>query len=123
MAEPTKQDLRSRLLNFAAWLSAVVETLPTTRPASHMSDRLARGGGSPFSRCAEVSCGDCPADSCDRVLRVLEKLREVRSHLGEVQQRRPTQSALQISPLLAECDELIAIFAASLRKAERDRCP
>jgi hypothetical protein len=121
MAQPMKQDLRGRLLKFAAWLSAVVEALPTTRPASHMSDPLARYGGLPLAKCTEDACGDCPTDSCDRVHRVLEKLREVRAHLGRMQQRHPTQCLLRVSPLLAECDALIAIFAASLKKGERDR--
>lgn len=113
-------DLEDRLLDYAAAIIRLVEELPKTRAGNHIAAQLLRSGTSPLPNHGEAESAESPADFVHKLKICLKELRETKRWLRLVA-RVPMLSPTDGDPLLQETVELIRIFAASIRTAEKRR--
>jgi four helix bundle protein len=111
-------DLEDRLLDYAAAIVRLVEELPKSRAGNHVAAQLLRSGTSPLPNHGEAESAESPADFIHKLKVCLKELRETKRWLRLVA-RIPALPAHAVDPLLAETVELIRIFAASIRTAEK----
>ena len=110
-------DLEERLIDFVLRIDEVVELLPNTRLANHLAGQLIRSGSSPALNYGEVQSAESQKDFIHKILVVLKELRETRICLKIIQRKLWIDERI-IDPVLAENEELIAIFAKSCQTAK-----
>jgi len=116
-----KYDLEERLIDFAVRIMDLVETLPNTRAGNHVAGQLVRCGTSPAPNYGEAQSAESRSDFIHKVKIVHKELRETNVWLQIIHRRRMTRSGDQTKSLIAECNELISIFVASAKTAQRNR--
>ena len=123
---PTRQygksapyDLEDRLLEFAAQIVLLVELLPSTKAGNHIAGQLLRCGTSPLSNHGEVEAAESRKDFLHKLRICLKELRETKRWL-RLCSRLNLTPATSLRPCLAAPDELIRIFVASVRTAEKN---
>jgi four helix bundle protein len=117
--EKPKFDLEDRLLEFSARLITLVDALPVSRAGNHVACQLLRCGTSPFANHGEVQAAESRKDFVHKLGVCLKELREVRRWLRLIA-RVDLLPVQRISTLLLESEELIRIFSASIRTAEKN---
>jgi four helix bundle protein len=117
--EETKFDLEDRLLEFTARLIRLVDALPVSRAGNHVAGQLLRCGTSPFANHGEVQAAESRKDFVHKLSVCLKELREVRRWLRLIA-RVELLTVQTVRLLLLEDEELIRIFAASIRTAEKN---
>ncbi len=114
-----KFDLEDRLLEFAVRLTKLVDALPNSRTGNHVGGQLLRCGKSPFAHHGEVQAAESRKDFIHKLGVCLKELKEVRRWLRFIA-RIELVPVQRLRPLLIENEELICIFAASIRTAEKN---
>ncbi len=111
-------DLEDRLLDFSARIIRLVDLLANTRAANHVAGRLLRCGTSPYGNHGEVEAAESRRDFVHKLRVCLKELTESRRWLRLLQKAAlvPERKMLAI---LGETEELIKIFFASVRTAEK----
>jgi len=111
-------DLEDRLLDFSARIIRLVDSLANTRAANHVAGRLLRCGTSPYGNHGEVEAAESRRDFVHKLRVCLKELTESRRWLRLLQKAAlvPERKMLAI---LGETEELIKIFFASVRTAEK----
>src|SRR4051812_15699740 len=74
----TPDELAERLLNLAARVGKVVDSLTDTRLGRHIAGQLVRSGTSPGSNYEEACAAESKADFVHKLKIVLKELRETR---------------------------------------------
>lgn len=99
-------DLEDRLLEFAVQIIDVTDALPNTRAGNHIAGQLLRSGTSPYGNHGEVESAESRKDFVHK-LRLAGRLKRLPApaNLGECTD---------------EAEELIRIFVASIRTAEKN---
>jgi four helix bundle protein len=115
-----KYDLEDRLLEFAVQVIDFTEALPNTRAANHIAGQLLRSGTSPYGNHGEVESAESRRDFVHKLKVCLKELRETRRWLRLVGRLKTQPRLPNILECLNEADELIRIFVASIRTAERN---
>lgn len=102
-------DLEERLLEFAALIVRLEGRMPNGRAGNHIAGQLLRCGTSPLYNHGEAQAAESVDDFIHKMSVCLKELKETRRWLRLIKR----------VPLLkpAEVEELIKIFAASLRTA------
>jgi four helix bundle protein len=113
-------DLEERLLEYAATIIRLVEGLPETRAGNHVAGQLLRSGTSPLPNHGEAQAAESRNDFIHKLSVCLKELKESRRWL-KLTRRVPLVSAPDVDAILEETEELIKIFAASLRTARSRR--
>ncbi len=116
-----KFDLEERLIKFAIQVLEIAEALPRTRIGNHVAGQLIHCGTSPPPNYAEAQSAESANDFIHKIKVVLKELREVRVWLLLIQRKGLLRLPDKLPPALAECDELISIFVASIGTAKRNR--
>ena len=98
-----KYDLENRLIDFAVRIIKLVESLPKSPVGNHIAGQLLRSGTSPAPNYGEAQSAESRKDFIHKMGVCLKELRETRVWL------------------IAECNELISIFVASIRAATKNR--
>jgi len=114
-------DLEDRLLVFAARIIRVSESMKPTPAGRHVGDQLLRSGTSPFANHGEAEGAESLNDFVHKLRICYKELRESRRWMRLAQRADLLDQPERLTPLLDEADELIRIFAASLRTAEKKR--
>jgi four helix bundle protein len=124
--QPTSQengkrnfDLEERLISFAVRVLNVAEALPNTRTGLHIANQLIRCGTSPASNYGEAQSAESRSDFIHKMKVCLKESRETRVRLMLIRRKPLLERREALSPLIAECNELIAIFVTSIATAER----
>ncbi|MCU0772266.1 MAG: four helix bundle protein [Verrucomicrobia bacterium] len=112
-----RYDLEERLLAYAVRIVRLVEQLPDTRAGNHVAGQLLRSGTSPLPNHGEAQAAESRRDFIHKLRICQKELRESRRWLRLIQ-RVPLLKAGRVQPLVDETDELIRIFAASVRTAQ-----
>jgi four helix bundle protein len=112
-------DLEDRLIDFAVRVLDLVEALPRTRVGNHIAGQMVRCGTSPASNYAEAQSAESRNDFIHKLKIVLKELREARVWLLLIQRKALIKPPDEVAPVLAECNELISIFVASIGTAEK----
>ena len=115
-----KYDLGDRLLEFAVQVIDFTEALRNTRSANHIAGQLLRSGTSPYGNHGEVESAESRKDFVHKLKICLKELRETRRWLRLVGRLKTQRCPPNLVECLNEADELIRIFVASIRTAERN---
>jgi four helix bundle protein len=115
-----KFDLEDRLLEFTAELLKLVDALPTSRAGNHISGQLLRCGTSPFANHGEAQAAESRKDFIHKLGVCFKELKEIKRWLRLIGRVELIPLA-HLRPLLIETEELLRIFSASIRTAERNR--
>ena len=112
-------NLEERLLEFSARIIRLVDALPNTRAANHLAGQILRSGTSPYGNHGEVEAAESCKDFVHKLKVCLKELKETRRWLRLVKQSKmlPEKNMVLI---LAESEELIRIFFASIRTTEKN---
>ena|ERR1700682_1983917 len=114
-----KYDLEERLLTFTANIVRLADSLPSTKAGNHIASQLLRCGTSPLANHGEVEAAESRKDFLHKLRICLKELRETwwwlrligRLELADVPELRAS---------LSEVEELIRIFAASVRTTQKN---
>jgi four helix bundle protein len=112
-------DLEDRLLDFAAQIVQLVDSLPSTKAGNHIAGQLLRCGTSPLSNHGEVEAAESQRDFLHKLRICLKELRETKRWLRLVGRVNLTQDA-RLNGCLNKVEELIRIFVASIRTTEKN---
>jgi len=115
-------DLEERLLDYAARIVRLTEKLPDTRAGDHIASQLLRSGTSPLPNHGEAEGAESKNDFVHKLGICHKELRESRRWLKLIRRIPLLTETEPLDALLAETDELIRIFAASIRTARANGC-
>ena len=111
------QELEDRLIDFAVMVIGVVEVLPSSKAGNHIGGQMIRSGTSPAPNYGEARSAESRRDFIHKMKISLKELRETIIWLKIISRKQLVDDSL-VSRVIAECDELIAIFIASTRTAD-----
>jgi four helix bundle protein len=112
-----RYDLEDRLINFAVQICLLTDRFPSTPIAKHVSTQITRSGTSPFANYGEAQAAESRQDFSHKLKLCLKGLRETQAWLKFVE--RMTLCPEGAEAARRECDQLVAIFAASIKTAGR----
>lgn len=112
-------DLEERLLEFAVAIIRLAEQLSPTRAGNHVAGQLLRSGTSPLPNHAEAQAAESVEDFIHKLKICLKELKESLRWLRLIQRVPLVTPAVDVETLLQETDELIRIFSASIRTAQK----
>ena len=115
-----RYDLEERLIKFAVAILEVVDLLPNTRAGNHIAGQLVKSGTSPAPNYGEAQGAESRKDFIHKMRISLKELRETFVWLRIIQLRSMTKAKEKLERLLRECEELISIFVASVKTANRN---
>jgi four helix bundle protein len=115
-----RYDLEERLLDFAVNVVELTESLPSTRAGNHIAGQLLRCGTSPLSNHGEVEAAESRKDFLHKLRICLKELRETKRWLRLVSRLKKLGEPANLPACLNEVEELIRIFAASVKTAEKN---
>ncbi len=116
-----KYDLEERLINLAVIIIDLIEYMPNTKSANHLAGQLLRSGTSPALNYGEAQSGESPNDFIHKIKVVLKELRETLVCLKIIYRTKLYTKEDKMKVVLKETDELVAIFVASVKTAEKNR--
>jgi four helix bundle protein len=108
-------DLEDRLLRFAANVVRLSEGIPSSRAGKHVAGQFLRAGTSVLPNHGEAQAAESPNDFVHKLRICLKDLRETRRWLRLILEVPLLKEADQADHLLNETEQLIKIFAASVR--------
>ena len=117
----TKYDLENRLLEYSVKIIKVVDQLPNSRVGNHIGRQLVRSGTSPYPNHGEAQAAESPKDFVHKLRISLKELRETQRWLKLIQRVPLLKQPEKIDIVLEETEELIKIFVASIRTAEKKK--
>jgi four helix bundle protein len=115
---PRQYDLDDRLLALAVRVCRITAGFPPSLIGRHAGLQLIRSVTSPAANYAEAQGAESRRDFIHKLRICLKELREVRTWLRFVCGMELSSGA-SVLEARRECDELIAILAASIKTAKR----
>jgi four helix bundle protein len=116
-----KYDLEKRLLNYAALIVKLTDRMPKTRAGNHVAGQLLRSGTSPLANHGEAQSAESPKGFIHKLRICLKELREAYRWLCLVKSVPLVKPTTVVDFVLVETDELIRIFVASIKTAEKKK--
>jgi len=116
----TRYDLEERLLEYAAQVIRLVERLPSTRAGNHVAGQLLRSGTSALPNHGEAQAAESRKDFIHKLKICHKELRESARWFRLIA-KVPMLEDQEVDRLIRETEELVRIFATSIRTAERNR--
>lgn len=113
-------DLEDRLIEFAARVIEVVESLPDTRAGNYIAGQFIRCGMAPPLLYGEAQAAESPDDFIHKMKVVLKELKETRVCLKLIIRKEMIKPASRLDGLGNECEQLIKIVAASIETARKN---
>jgi four helix bundle protein len=95
--------------------------MPTTKSGNHLANQLVRSGTSPALNYGEAQSAESKSDFVHKLRIVLKELRETSVSLRISIRISPPDSESNLREALDECNQLIAIFVASIQTARGKR--
>jgi four helix bundle protein len=117
--EAREYDLEERLLEFSVGVVKLIGVLPNNRAGNHVAGQLLRSGTSPYPNHGEAQAAESVRDFVHKMRVALKELRESKRWLRLIYRVPLVDDPEETAPLLTECDELVRIFVASIRTAEK----
>lgn len=109
-------DLQDRLIEFAVMICTLCNDLPSTPLGKHINNQVLRSGTSPAPNYGEAQGAESRKDFIHKMRVCLKELRETYVWLRLIERLEMTK-ANAIEKILQECNELISIFATSIKTA------
>lgn len=120
MAAP-KFDLEERLLEFAVRVIRLTESMNRTAAGVYVANQLLRSATSPFGHHGEAEGAESRDDFIHKLRVCYKELREAPRWLRLVQRAPLVAKPTLLDGVVTEADELVRIFAASIRTAQNNR--
>ena len=98
-------------------IDEIVEHLPSSRLGSHLAGQIIRSGTSPALNYGEAQSAESQKDFIHKIQIILKELKETRIAL-KIICKKPLMDISIVNPVLNENEELIAIFAKSIKTAK-----
>ena len=114
-----KFDLDERLINFAAAVIDVSETLPNTIAGRHIAGQLVRCGTAPALHYGEAQGAESRKDFIHKLKIGLKELRESLNCLRIIRKKKWNNEE-SIAKILDENNQLISIFVKSIEPARKN---
>ena len=114
-------DLEERLLEYSVQIIKIVEQLPKTRAGNHVAGQLLRSGTSPYPNHGEAQAAESPKDFIHKLRISLKELRESQRWLKLIKRVPLIRKPEPLNHISQETEELIKIFVASIRTAEKKK--
>ncbi len=111
-------DLEERLLDYGAAIIRLTEGLPNGRAGNHVAGQLLRPGTSSLSNHGEGQAAESRDDFIPKLSICLKELKESRRWLQLILRVPLTRDVKSVETLGGETEELIRIFAKSIRTAK-----
>jgi len=115
-----KYDLQERLIKFAVAILEMVDMLPNTRAGVHIAGQIVKSGTSPAPNYGEAQGAESRKDFIHKMGISLKELRETFVWLKIIKIRAMIKAEAKIEGLICECEELISIFASSIKTAKKN---
>ena len=112
-------DLEKRLLDYATMIIRLVEKLSLTYAAKYVGGQLLRSGLSPLFNHGEAESAESIKDFIHKLSICLKELRESKRAVLLIKKVPLAKDVDAVDQVLAETEELICIFVASIRTAKR----
>jgi len=117
----TEFDLLDRLVRFSVSIIRLVEALPSTKAANHVSGQILRSGTSPAPNYAEAQSAESSDDFIHKLKIALKELRETEVWLKVIHMSGLLDAPPEkLDRLLQENNELIAILFTCVATAKRN---
>jgi four helix bundle protein len=97
----------------------LTQALPSNRSCNHVAGQLLRCGTSPYGNHGEVESAESRKDFIHKLKICLKELRETKRWLRLAARLNGLSPASNLATCLNEVEELIRIFVASVRTAEK----
>ena len=114
-------DLEERLLEYSVRIIKIVEQLPNSRVGNHVAGQLLKSVTSPYPNHGEAQAAESPKDFIHKLRIALKELRETQRWLKLIQRVPLLNASDLLDNTLQETVELIKIFVASIKTAEKKR--
>ena len=121
MANANVFDLQERLVDFAVLVIKVVDGMPSSQAGRILSDQLLRSGTSPALHYGEAQGAESKRDFIHKMKVALKELRESHACLRIILKASIHPAPESAEACRKECSELVAIFQASVKTAERNK--
>lgn len=113
----TTYDLEERLMEFAVRVIRVTESMNRSSAGVYVADQLLRSATSPYGHHGEAEGAESRDDFVHKLRVCYKELREARRWLRLVQRTPLVKKPELLAGLVTESEELVRIFAASIRTA------
>lgn len=114
-----KFDLDERLIEFAAVIIDVSESLPKTLAGNHLAGQLVRSGTSPALNYGEAQSAESRNDFIHKMKISAKELRETFNCLRIIRKKQWYNDD-KLAKLLDENNQLISIFVKSIETAKKN---
>ena len=114
-------DPQDRFIDYAVRIIKLSEALPETKAGKHVSSQILRSGTSPAPNCGEAQSAESKADFVHKLKIALKELRETEIWGKIIAKAEMITPPAQLSSLLQETDELIAILFKSVETARKNQ--
>ena len=121
MARERKYDLQERLIDYSVRIIKLSESLPDTKAGKHISSQVLRSGTSPAPNYGEAQSAESPADFIHKLKIALKELRKTEIWLKIITRTKMIKPEFQLSPLLQETDEPVAILFTRIETAKKKK--
>jgi four helix bundle protein len=111
-----EDDIQERLIQYAARIIAVCDTLPTTTAGEHLAGQLLRSGTTPALNYVEARIPGAPSESVHKLKIALTELKESEFWLRIII-ASDILSLNMLAPLIGECHQLQRILIARIKTA------
>jgi four helix bundle protein len=118
--ENRKFDLEERLIEFAAIIIEVTESLANTRAGNHLAGKLVRSGTSPALQYGEAQSAESRNDFIHKLKILLKELRESLVALKRICKVSLSSKLELVASGMNECNQLISIFVKSVETASKN---
>jgi four helix bundle protein len=115
-----RYELEDRLLDVAVHVVELTESLPNTRAGNHIAGQVLRCGTSPLSNNGEVEAAESRKGFLHKLRICLKELRETKRWLRLVSRLKKLGEPANLRTCLNEVEELIRIFAGSVKTAKKN---
>jgi len=116
-----KYDLEERLLEYSVSIIKLVEKLPHTRAGNHVAGQLLKSGTSAYPNHAEAQGAESARDFVHKMRICLKELRESQRWLKLIERVPLLRDSALLQQILGETEELIKIFVASIKTAQKKK--
>jgi len=113
-------DLENRLIEFAARVIEVVETMPGTKAGNYIADQFVRCGLAPALLYGEAQSAESRDDFIHKMKIIFKELKESRVCLKLIMRKQMIKPVSRLENLITECEELIKIISKSIDTAKKN---
>ena len=112
--------IEDRLIEFSGLAIEISYSLPETPQGRHISNQLFRASSSAALNYGEALAGESRRDFIHKMKISLKELRETLICLKLIKRVSMSKSTKDLEMAIDECDQLIAIFVASVKTAVKN---